>query len=76
MEMKKIKGVLGVINKVDVSPEFRYDWDIAQDIRHRLVNCAFICSHFLGVTVSDGCATLTGEVDSWPQKRWTEDPRW
>jgi osmotically-inducible protein OsmY len=72
MEAKKIKGVSGVINKLDVEPEFRYDWDVAQDIRHRLLNSSFIRSHFLGVTVSDGQATLTGEVDSWAQKQWAE----
>ena len=71
-EAKKIKGVLGVIDKLKVEPEFRYDWDIAQDIRHRLLDSAFIRSHALDVTVKDGYATLTGEVDSWAQKQWAD----
>ena len=70
LEAKKIKGVLGVINKLSVEPEYRYDWDITQDIRHRLVNSEFIRSHDLTVTVAGRVATLKGNVDSWAQREW------
>ena len=76
METKKIKGVMGVINKLDVKPEFRYDWDIAQDIRHRLVNSAFIRSHFLGVTVSNGRADLDGRGELLGGETMGGSPRW
>ncbi|MCH5373713.1 MAG: BON domain-containing protein [Planctomycetes bacterium] len=71
-EAKKINGVIGVVNEIKVEPKFRYDWDIAQDIRHRLINSAFIHSHLLEVNVLDGVATLNGEVDSAAQKHWAE----
>lgn len=71
-EAKKVKGVLGVINNLSVEPEYRYDWDITQDIRHRLVNSEFVRSHDLAVTVHGGVATLAGKVDSWAQREWAE----
>jgi osmotically-inducible protein OsmY len=68
LETKKIKGVIGVINKIVVIPDFRFDTDIAQDVRHRIVNSSAIVSNNIDVFSINGKVTLTGEVDSWGEK--------
>jgi len=72
LEAKKIQGVRGVINELVVKPAYRFDADIAQDIRLRLVYNAFIKSHGLWVTVIDGKVVLTGKVNSWAERREAE----
>ena len=39
-EAKKIRGVLGVIDKLTVMPTYRLDEDIARDVRHRILHSA------------------------------------
>jgi osmotically-inducible protein OsmY len=68
LETKKIKGVLGVINNIVVMPDFRFDTDIAQDVRHRIVNSSAVVSNNINVVSMNGKVTLTGEVDSWAEK--------
>jgi osmotically-inducible protein OsmY len=67
-ETKKIRGVLGVINKIVVTPDFRFDTDIAQDVRHRIVNSSVIVSNNINVVSEDGKVSLAGEVNSWAEK--------
>jgi osmotically-inducible protein OsmY len=67
-EAMKIVGVLGVINKITVMPASRFDWDIAQDVRHRIVNDAAISSQQIAVNCTDGKVKLTGTVASWSDK--------
>jgi osmotically-inducible protein OsmY len=69
LEAKKIKGVRGVINELNVWPSHRSDVDLAQAIRRRLIDSSFINSHNLGVAVKDGVVTLTGNVDSWSERQ-------
>ncbi len=69
LETKKIKGVLGVVNKIVVMPDFRFDTDIAQDVRHRIVNSSAIVSNNINVVSIDGKVALAGEVDSWAEKQ-------
>ena len=64
LEAKKIKGVLGVINEIVVTPAARFETDIAQDIRRRLINNAFIKGKGLDIHVSDGHVTISGTVSS------------
>jgi osmotically-inducible protein OsmY len=72
LEAEKIQGVRGVINELVVKPAYRFDADIAQDIRQRLVYNAFIKSHGLWVTVFDGKAILNGKVNSWAERQEAE----
>ena len=50
LEAKKIDGVLGVVNKLIVSPVHMSDIDITQMIRHRIVNSIAIESKNITVT--------------------------
>jgi osmotically-inducible protein OsmY len=68
LETKKIKGVIGVIDKIVVMPDSRFDADIAQDVRHRIVNSSAIVSNNINVLSKEGRVTLTGDVDSWGEK--------
>jgi len=68
LEAKKIKGVLGVINDIKVSPANLPDADIAQSIRHRIVNDVAIESEDITVTCADGVVKLSGDVSSWSEK--------
>ncbi len=68
LEAKKINGVLGVVNELTVLPSHMLDTDIAQMIRHRIINSAAIESENINVTCVDGKVTLTGDVISWSEK--------
>lgn len=67
-EAKKIQGVLGVIDKLTVMPSYRRDEDIAQDVRHRIINNAVIESKDINVTCTRGTVELTGQVASWSER--------
>ena len=64
-EAKKINGVLGVIDKLTVTPSFRWDTDISNAVRRRILNSAVIKSQGLIVTCKDGVVTLSGTVASY-----------
>ncbi len=64
LETKKIRGVLGVINKLTVKPVYRLDVEIRQDIRHGIISSSMIKSENLGVRVENGVVFLTGAVGS------------
>ncbi len=64
LEAKKIQGVLGVIDELIVTPVSRFDMDIAQDIRQRLIYNATIHWYALKVDVADGMVSLGGAVNS------------
>ena len=68
LEAKKIRGVLGVIDKLKVMPSCRWDVDIAQDVRHRIVNSAAIETSNIKVTCTHGTVELTGKVASWSER--------
>jgi len=68
LEAKKVKGVLGVINKLTVLPSYLWDTDIAQIIRHRIINNAAIESENINVTCVNGKVKLAGDVTSWSEK--------
>ncbi len=64
LETKKIRGVLGVIDKLSVRPVYRLDAEIRQDLRRRLVRSSIIKSENLGVHVENGIVYLSGKVGS------------
>ena len=68
-EAKKINGVLGVIDKLTVTPSFRWDTDISNAVRRRILNSAVIKSQGLIVTCKDGVVTLSGTVGSYPEEQ-------
>jgi hyperosmotically inducible protein len=68
LEAKKIRGVLGIIDKLEVMPSYRWDVDIAQDVRHRIVNSVAIEFGNIKVTCTHGTVELTGKVGSWSEK--------
>ena len=68
-EAKKINGVVGVIDKLIVTPSFRSDTDIRNAVRRRILNSAVIKSQGLFVTCQDGVVTLSGTVDSYSEEQ-------
>ncbi len=68
-EARKINGVIGVIDMLTVTPTFRWDTDIANAVRRRLLNSAQISSQGIFVACSDGAVTLSGTVNSYPQEQ-------
>ena len=68
-EAKKINGVLGVIDQISVMPSFRWDTDISNAVRRRILNSAVIKSQGLIVTCKDGVVTLSGTVGSYVEQR-------
>jgi osmotically-inducible protein OsmY len=69
LEAKKITGVRGVVNALSVTPSLRFDADITQDVRKRLITSASITSDSLHVTVHQGQVTLAGTVASWAERQ-------
>ena len=68
-EAKKINGALGVIDQITVTPSFRWDTDISNAVRRRILNSAAIKSQGLIVTCKDGVVTLAGTVGSYTEKQ-------
>ncbi len=65
LEAKKIKGVLGVINKITVKPVWRLDADIRHAVKRRILASTVITTEGIRVTSSNGQVTLSGEVSDW-----------
>ena len=68
MEAKKITGVRGVIDKVAITPEIRFDADVTADIEARLNDSPFPAVRNLTTTVLGGTATLRGAVPSFAER--------
>ncbi len=68
-EAKKINGVLGVIDKLIVTPDSHSDADISNAVRRRILNSAVIDSQELFVTCKGGVVTLSGTVASYPEEQ-------
>ncbi len=67
-EAKKVHGVRGVIDEIDVIPMHRPDDQIAGELRRRLENSDAVVARNLAVAVHEGVATLSGEIPDWNQK--------
>ena len=72
LEAKKIRGVLGVIDKLTVMPIYRLDADIAQDVRHRIIDSAAIKSSEIKVLCTHGKVELIGKVASRAEREEAE----
>lgn len=63
-----IKGVEGVINRIEVDPAFHPDDAIRKNIQEALLYNPATDSYEIDVTVNEGIASLHGEVGSWQEK--------
>ena len=72
MEAKKIDGVLGVVDRISISPSWRSDTDIRNAVQRRILNSAVIESEGISVKCVDGKVTLSGKVDTYSQEKEAE----
>lgn len=68
-EAEKINGVLGVVDKITISPSYQLDTDIANAVRRRILNSSVIESQGLYVTCKAGVVSLSGNVNSYAEKQ-------
>lgn len=66
---KTVKGVRGVVDKLDVAVSFRSDAVIEEDIKDALFWDPVTESWNISVSSDNGLVTLEGKVDSWQQKQ-------
>ncbi len=65
-----IKGVRGVVNMLQVvTPVITSDRSLAADVKDALLSDPATDLFEIGVGVSDGTVILSGEVDSWQEKK-------
>ncbi len=63
-----IRGVRAVINQIDVTPPYRSDVEIREDVESALLTDPATDSYEVDVAVDDAKVTLTGTVDSMQEK--------
>jgi len=63
-----IKAVRVVVNNIEVSPVYRSDEQIRNDVQKALLNDPATESYEIDVKVDDGRVILTGTVESWAEK--------
>jgi osmotically-inducible protein OsmY len=66
-DVKKIDGVIGVVDKLGVKTTWRPDADIVGDVLNRIIHNQMISTRLIGVTCNEGAVTLTGVVGSWAE---------
>jgi len=66
---ESVRGVLGVIDRITVTPEFRPDENIRKDILTALLNDPATESYPVSVSVQNAVVTLTGTVGSQTESR-------
>jgi osmotically-inducible protein OsmY len=64
-----IRGVLGVVDRITVTPISRPDTDICKDIQAALLQDPASEYYKVAVSVHDGVATLTGTLGSYEEKQ-------
>lgn len=68
-----VKGVRSVVNEIDVEPYWgQMDWEIENNAEQALGYNLTTESYEVNVDVKNNTATLTGAVESWPEKRLSE----
>jgi len=70
---ESVKGVLAVVNDIDVKPIVRTDIQIRSDIISALALDPVTEWFEIDVKVDDGVVSLTGEVDSYTEKTTAEE---
>jgi osmotically-inducible protein OsmY len=71
----RVKGVVRVINGIQSDYKWKYkpDWEIREDINDQLFWSPFVDEDNVRVTVEDGVATLTGNVETWGERGAAEN---
>jgi len=64
-----VKGVRGVVNRIDVLAPYRSDVEIDEDVEDALLWDPVTESWEVDASVADGVVTLSGTVDSWQEKQ-------
>ena len=64
-----VKGVRAIVNRIDVSPRFRPDDELRQDVEQALAVDPATDVYEVEVDVDRQKVILTGSVDSWAEKR-------
>jgi osmotically-inducible protein OsmY len=69
--VSRLRGVAAVVNNLEIGRDWhpKDDWEIKQDIGNELWWSPFVDEDRVSVVVSDGIATLTGEVDTLRDRR-------
>jgi osmotically-inducible protein OsmY len=70
----RVPGVTGVKNYLTVNALWskKEDWEVKQDIKDELWWSPYVNSEHINVEVHGGIAVLTGEVDTWHERRIAE----
>jgi osmotically-inducible protein OsmY len=74
-DVRKLKGVMGVINNVVITPSVRAS-DVRAKIEAAFARNAEIEEDDISVTVDGGKVTLIGHVDTWGQDSLAVDTAW
>jgi osmotically-inducible protein OsmY len=64
LEAQKINGVAGVIDNLEVEPDYRPDTDISADIMKKFSESEVVARDRLNASVTNGLVTLFGSVTS------------
>ncbi|WP_071336270.1 BON domain-containing protein [Burkholderia contaminans] len=73
--VERLRGVTRILNEIHVRPHPTHS-DVAGKIEAALIRHAAEEAGQVGITVQDGCVTLTGQVDSLQQRRLAFDAAW
>ncbi len=69
---KTVKGVRGVLDKLEVNTPKMSDASLQKEVNDALLNDPATDSYEIGVTANSGTVDLTGIVDSWQEKKLSE----
>jgi len=72
LSAQKIRGVLGVVDQVDVEAPTRPDREIARDVERRIRRSRAITPSDLEVSSTEATVALKGRVASWSQRLQAE----
>jgi osmotically-inducible protein OsmY len=70
---ENVRGVRSVVNEIEVKPVVRSDEEIQADVTDALRLDPATNSYAILAKVADGTVTLSGTVDSYPEKRLSEE---
>lgn len=69
---KTVKGVRGVVDQIEVNVPYRSDATLEKEVKEALLRDPATDSYEGNVTANNGIITLTGNVDSWQEKKLFE----
>lgn len=72
-DAQSVKGVLAVIDRITVRPQYRPDAELEHDVRRALVLDPATDAYEVRADVHDGVVTLTGTVQSWVERQLAAD---